>query len=84
MKASSAGFGDHSDRFPPVHAEVLDCGLDLSEAAMEDDSECRVVDNGVHGRSMAREHQARILAKGGDPGAVILVLDDPMAAARRQ
>ena len=84
QEAGLAGFGDRADRFIPVHGKVLDRGLDSAEAAMEDDRERHVVDDGVVGRSVARVHQTRIFAEGRVPGAVIPVLDDPMAAVESQ
>lgn len=63
-----AGFGDCTDRFLAVHGKDLDRGLDSAEAAMEDEGERHLVDEGVVGRSMARVHQTRILTKGRVPG----------------
>ncbi len=79
-----AGLGDRADRFGPVHGKVLNSGLDLAEAAMEDDGERRVVDDGAVGRPVARVYQTRIFAEGRVPAAVVPVLDDPTAAVERQ
>ena len=51
---------------------------------MEDEGECRVVDEGVVGRSVARVHQTGIFAEGRVPGTVVAVLDDPMATVESQ
>ena len=51
---------------------------------MEDDGERRVVDDGVVGRPVAGVHQRGILAEGRVPGAVVAVLDDPMATVESQ
>ena len=59
-------------------------GLDQGEAAVEDDGQRRLVDDGVVGWSVARVHQTRVLAEGGVPRTMVPVLDDPMAPVEGQ
>ena len=57
---------------------------DLVAAAVEDESERAVVEDGVVGRTVAGEHQTGIFSEGGIPEAVVQVLDGPVPASERQ
>ena len=58
-----AGFSDRADRLAAVYGKVLNRGCDLGAAALEDDSERHIVEDGAVGRAVTRVHQTAIFGE---------------------